>query len=195
MLDMSDAPAFLRRLQGFLARGPMEQLSALPAPGRAAAVAAAPVAADFWGFGVAQEASGAGPAQHEEFILEHQLPYLDRFGLVACGCCEPCTREFEMLKWRISRLRRVSVSPWCDISAAAEALGDRYVFSWKPNPAVLADRFDPDHVRMYLRDALDRTRGCRLEIVPKDTFTVQGDARRFVEWTCIAREEIDRAMG
>lgn len=223
MLDMSDAPAFLHRLLAFLARGPMEQLSALeaagaltlnnrnhytdsggigytgalPAPGRAAAIAAGapPVAADLWGFGVAQEASGVGPAQHEEFILEHQLPYLERFGLVAYGCCEPYTRKFDMLKRRVPRLRRVSVSPWCDIDAAAEALGDRYVFSWKPNPAMLADRFDPDHVRTYLRGALEQTRGCRLEIVLKDTFTVQGDARRFVEWTRIAREEIDRAVG
>ncbi len=223
MLDMSDAPAFLHRLLAFLARGPMEQLSALeaagaltlnnrnhytdsggigytgdlPSAGRTAAIAAgaAPVAADLWGFGVAQEASGVGPAQHEEFILEHQLPYLERFGLVAYGCCEPYTRKFDMLKRRIPRLRRVSVSPGCDVGAAAEALGDRYVFSWKPNPAMLADRFDPDHVRTYLRGALDRTRGCRLEIVLKDTFTVQGDARRFVEWTRIAREEIDRAAG
>jgi hypothetical protein len=223
MLDMSDAPAFLHRLLAFLARGPMEQLSALeaagaltlnnrnhytdsggigytralPAPGRAAALAAgaAPVAADLWGFGVAQEASVVGPAQHEEFILEHQLPYLERFGLVAYGCCEPYTRKFDMLKRRIPRLRRVSVSPWCDLGAAAEALGDRYLFSWKPNPAMLADRFDPDHVRAYLRGALEQTRGCRLEIVLKDTFTVQGDARRFVEWTRITREEIERAYG
>jgi hypothetical protein len=223
MLDMSDAPAFLHRLLAFIARAPMEQLDALEAEGsltlnnrgtytdsggigftdelptadRAAAIAggASVTAADLWGFGVAQEASGVGPAQHEEFILEHQLPYLARFGLVAYGCCEPYTRKFDLLKRRIPRLRRVSVSPWCDIGAAAEALGDRYLFSWKPNPAMLADRFDPDHVRAYLRDALGRTRGCRVEVILKDTFTVQGDARRFTEWTRIAREEIDRVAG
>lgn len=223
MLDMHDEPALLHRLMAFLARGAMEELDALesgghltlnnrnqytdsggigytrglPTAARASALAAgaAPVAADLWGFGVAQEASGVSPEHHEEFILEHQLPYLERFGLVAYGCCEPYTRKFDMLKRRIPRLRRVSVSPWCDVDAAVEALGDRYVFSWKPNPAMLADRFDPEHVRAYLRGALERTRGCRLEIVLKDTFTVQGDARRFVEWTRIAREEIDRASG
>jgi len=81
------------------------------------------------------------------------------------------------------------------VDAAVEALADRYVLSWKPNPAMLADRFDPDRVRAYVRDTLERTRGCRLEIVLKDTFTVQGDARRFVEWTRIAREEIERVSG
>ncbi len=223
MLDMNDAPALLHRLMRFLARGAMEELTALesgghftlnnrnhytdsggigythelPTADRAPALAAGAAAAcrDLWGFGVAQEASGISPEHHEEFILDHQLPFLERFGLVAYGCCEPYTRKFDMLKRRIPRLRRVSVSPWCDVAAAAEALGDRYVFSWKPNPAMLADLFDPEHVRAYLRSTLERTRGCRLEIVLKDTFTVQGDARRFVEWTRVAREEIDRHAG
>ena len=36
---------------------------------------------------------------------------------------------------KIGNLRRVSVSPWCDVTIAAEELEDNYVLSWKPNPA------------------------------------------------------------
>ncbi len=164
---------------------------------RAAAGAARPPAGgvrlcDLWGLGVAQELSGVSPAQHEEFLLEHQLPLLERFGLVAYGCCEPYTHKFDMLKRRVSRLRRVSVSPWCDTAVAAAALEDRYIYSWKPTPAMLADEFHPDEVRRYIRAALEVAKGCVVEVILKDTFTIQRDPRRLSQWARIAREEIER---
>jgi hypothetical protein len=220
LLDFHDEPAFVHRLMAFVAEGVLAELDSLEAGGHltlnnrghytdsggvgwtrelprapATEAAARVRCADLWGHGVAQELSGVSPLHHEEFVLEHQLPILQRFGLVAYGCCEPYDRKFGMLKRRIPRLRRVSVSPWCEVGIAAGELGDRYLLSWKPNPALIADGFDAQVIRTYLRSSLERTRGCRVEVILKDTFTVQGDARRFVEWTRIAREEIDRAAG
>lgn len=215
MEDMYDEPGFLHRLMDMIARGLSSDLDLLESGGYLTLnngchytdsggigytrdlpgpdFVSGPVRLrDLWGHGVAQELAGVSPAQHEEFVLEHQLPLLERFGLVAYGCCEPYTRKFDMLKRRVRNLRRVSVSPWCDVEAAAEALGDRYVFSWKPNPAMLADTFHPDQVRSYIRGTLERTRGCVVEIVLKDTFTLGGDPRRLEEWARIAREEIER---
>ena len=218
LLDMYDNPKLLHRLMAFLARGLAGDLdrlekggfltlnnenqytdsggigytSELPRP--SARGGTGPVRlSDLWGHGVAQELSGVSPSQHEEFLLEHQLPLLDRFGLVAYGCCEPYTQKFAMLKRRVRRLRRVSVSPWCDIAAAAEALGDQLLFSWKPTPAMIADVFHPEVVREYIRIALERARGCFVEIILKDTFTIRNDPARVHEWTRIAREEIERA--
>jgi hypothetical protein len=79
------------------------------------------------------------------------------------------------------------------MAAAATALEDRIIFSWKPTPAMLADAFHPDEVRAYIRGALQAARGCIVEVVLKDTFTLQRDPRRIEEWTRIARQEIDRA--
>ena len=215
LVDMYDNPEFLHRLMDFIGRGFHDDLSRLevgghltmnngnhytdsggigytddlPGPASGAEVRLA----DLWGHGVAQELSGVGPVQHEEFVLDHQMPLLDRFGLVAYGCCEPYTKKFDMLKRRIRALRRVSVSPWCDLDAAAEALENRFIFSWKPSPAMLADRFHPDQVRAYIRDMLTRTRGCIVEISLKDTFTIQREPWRVIEWSRIAREEIERA--
>jgi hypothetical protein len=215
LLDMYDNPGFLHALMGFLARGCAADLAMLedrgsltlnnanqytdsggigytedlPSAGRAPG----PVRlSDLWGHGVAQELSGVSPEQHAEFVLEHQLPLLARFGLVAYGCCEPYTNKFDMLKRRVPRLRRVSVSSWCDLGAAAEALEDRIIFSWKPSPAMLADGFHPEQVRAYIRNALQRSRGCVVEIILKDTFTIQRDPRRVEEWAHIARQEIER---
>jgi hypothetical protein len=100
-----------------------------------------------------------------------------------------------MLKRRVRNLRRVSVSPWCDVGSAVDALGERYLLSWKPTPAMLADVFHPDQVREYLRDSLEKTRGCVVEVILKDTFTIRRDPRRVEEWARIARSEIERIAG
>ncbi|MHB1356588.1 MAG: hypothetical protein ACYCZF_11500 [Anaerolineae bacterium] len=147
---------------------------------------------DLWGFGVAQELSLVGPAQHDEFVLQYQLRLLERCGLNAYGCCEPYTRKYDMLT-RIPRLRRVSVSPWSDLKVSADHLGDHCIFSWKPNPAMLANEFDPDYIRRYIRETLDIARDCRLEMILKDTITVCNQPERLDIWSRIAREEIERS--
>ena len=147
---------------------------------------------DLWGFGLAQEMSSVGSDQHEEFILDYQLPILKRCGLTAYGCCEPFTHKFDMVK-KIPNLRRVSVSPWCDIEVAAEALRDKYIYAWKPNPAMLVGRYDRDAIRSYIRRTLEVARDCVLEIILKDTITLEQEPERIETWARIAREEIDRA--
>ena len=97
------------------------------------------------------------------------LPLLDLFGLNCYGFCEPLHNKFDVVK-KVPRLRRISISPWCDRAIAAEALQDQYVYSWKPTPAdIAAVTFDPEHVRAYIRETLDIARGCIVEIVLKDT--------------------------
>jgi len=147
---------------------------------------------DLWCHAAAQAASEIGPEQHEEFILAHELPVLSLAGLNAYGCCEPYTNKFDMLKRRVPRLRRVSVSPWCDVRRAAAELQDKYVLSWKPNPALLLGRFDPEKLRPYVRAALEATRDCRVEIILKDTITLDNEPRRVEEFIRVVREEIGR---
>jgi len=89
----------------------------------------------------------------------------------------------------------VTVSPWADVAKSAESLGDRYVFSWKPNPAVMADpAWNPGGIRRDIRDFLERTRGCVTQIVMKDVHTCAHDPRRLGEWVRIAREEVAREV-
>ena len=147
---------------------------------------------DLWGFSPAQAASEVGPDQHEEFILRYDLRLLRECGLNAYGCCEPYTRKFEMLKRNVPRLRRVSVSPWCDIEKAAEALEDKYIYSWKPNPAIILSTFDTESIRSYVRRTLEVAKDCVLEIIHKDTPTVRNEPQRLITWGNIVREEIDR---
>ena len=125
------------------------------------------------------------------FRSPYQLPLLERFGLNCYGCCEPVNARWHLLK-TIPNLRRVSVSPWADIDVMAEALGDKYLFSCKPNPAYLAiPQMDEAFIRQELRSLIRRTRGCRLEIIMKDNNTLGGNPENAFNWVRIAREEAE----
>ena len=83
---------------------------------------------DIWGFAECQDLVGFSPDVLDEFFFPYMLPSLARFGLNHYGCCEPVHDRIHLLK-KIPRLRRVSISPWCDIKKAAEQLGGDFIFS------------------------------------------------------------------
>jgi hypothetical protein len=146
---------------------------------------------DRWGFAEAQETVGMSPAMFEEFILPYQVPLLELFGLNCYGCCEPVNERFDAIL-TIPRLRRVSISPWADQEASAERLGRSYVYSRKPNPAPVCVGFDEEAIRREFRDTLSVAGDLPLEIIMKDTHTVEGESWRLPRWVEIGREEIAR---
>lgn len=146
---------------------------------------------DMWGFTESQETVGISPEMFAEFIFPYQLPIQDRFGLNCYGCCEPLDKRWHIVK-EIPNLRRVSISPWADIGNMAEMLGDQYILSMKPSPTNLAMfTFDEERIRTELRDALKKTRDCRVEVIMKDNHTIGNDPQRVIRWVKIAREEAE----
>jgi hypothetical protein len=148
--------------------------------------------ADMWGHCESQESVGVSPAMFEEFIYRYQLPVMKRFGLNCYGCCEPVDARWHILK-NIPNLRRLSVSAWADRVKMAEYLEDKYVYSWKPNPALLAvPHLEEAEARKYVRETLEAARGCVLEIVMKDNHTIGKNPQNVVNWVKLVRREIDR---
>ncbi len=146
---------------------------------------------DMWGFAESQETSQISPEMFEEFVLPYQIPLLERFGLNCYGCCEPLDKRWDAVK-KIPRLRRVSVSPWSNLADMAEKLGDKYIFSMKPNPAYLAvPQIDEEFIRKSLREALRITKdkGCRVEVIMKDNHTIGKNPQNVIRWCKIAQEE------
>ena len=146
---------------------------------------------DLWGFAESQETVGVSPEMFGEFIFPYQVPLLARFGLTCYGCCEPVHERWNYIK-TLAGLRRVSVSPWCDQEKMAEYMGGDYVFSRKPNPAMICASFNADHIRADIRRTLEIAGQCPLEIIMKDTHTVQHEPDRITRWVRIALEEVDR---
>ena len=146
---------------------------------------------DLWAMATTQMFSEVSPAMHEEFALQYERKYLARFGLSCYGCCEPLHNKLDIVK-TIPNLRRISISPWADVRKSAEALGNRYIFSHKPNPAIVAgEGWDPEAVRQGLREFLRLTKGCVVEIIMKDTHTCRSQPQRMWEWTRIAKEMVE----
>lgn len=147
---------------------------------------------DLWGCATAQIFSEVSPAMHEEFALQYERRWLERWGLTYYGCCEPLHLKMGILR-TVPNLRKVSMSAWADTDRAVEELGDKYVYSHKPNPAILAEEvWSPELARKRFREVLEKTRGCRVEIILKDISTVRYEPQRLWEWTNIATEEAER---
>jgi len=147
---------------------------------------------DLWGNTESQETVGVSAEMFEEFIFKYQLEIQKRFGLNCYGCCEPLEKRWKIIK-NVPNLRRVSVSAWADRKKMADFLEDKYIYSWKPRPTDLAiSKMDRDRVRNYIRETLEVTKGCILEIVMKDNHTIGKNPKNVTDWVKIAREEVTR---
>ena len=141
-----------------------------------------------WCYMAAQEFTGVSPQQHNEFLLQYQLPIFKKFGLVAYGCCEDLTNKIDMLR-QIPNLRRIAVSPFADVRRCAEQIGKDYVLSYRPSPSdMLAYDFDPDRIKTILRRDFEYLRGTVFDITLKDVETVQCDGDRVVKWVKLVRQ-------
>ena len=148
---------------------------------------------NMWGFSNAQIFSDVSPEMHWEFAVKHDLRWLERWGMVYYGCCEPLDRKIDILR-RIPNLRKISASYWCDTDRLVENVGSDYIISHKPTPAIFArDEWDPAGARQELRNFLKKTEGqCHVEVIMKDISTVRRQPQKLWEWETIAMEEVTK---
>ncbi len=151
-------------------------------------------AKDLWGSGAAQIFSDVSPRMHWEFSLQYELRWMNRFALNYYGCCDVLHRKMEIME-RIPNLRKVSMSPFINPDEAVANVGNRYVFSYKPNPAVLAeDTWHLDKAQNELGSLLSKAQahGCVVEVIMKDISTVRYQPQRLWEWARMATEVTQR---
>ncbi len=212
MLAMYDNPAGLHRLMKFLhddhlafaqwaereglltlnnendyiGSGSMGYAHDLPREGLAPGASAR--MKDLWLLLESQETVGVGPELFEEFIFPYQQSLAQHFGKVYYGCCEPVHTRWHVLK-RLPNLARVSVSPWADEAFMARELGRDYVYSRKPNPALISTaRFDEEAILADLRRTLTTAHDCRVELIMKDVHTLNNEPERLPRWVELARQ-------
>ncbi len=147
---------------------------------------------DMWGFCDSQETVQVSPKLFAEFVYPYQLPIMERFGINCYGCCEPLDKRWHVVK-NYPNLRRVSASAWVNIESMADMLADKYIYSMKPSPTPVAmPVMDEEAVRTSLREALQATRNCRVEVIMKDNHTIGNNPNNVIRWCQIAREEIEK---
>jgi hypothetical protein len=210
MMDMMDNPEWLKRLVKFLSDGILQvhnraeeagdwglcnhQNQSMPYAEELedpAANITGMKRKQLWGYQAAQELTAVSPDMHEEFMLNYQIPILEKFGLVAYGCCEDLTRKIDILR-KIPNLRRIAVSPFANAPRCAEQIGTDYVISYRPSPAdMVSYGFDEDRIRRILSEDLTGCRNGHVDITLKDVETVQSDPNRVRSWVQLTRRIIE----
>ena len=148
---------------------------------------------DMWMFGLAQMFSTVSPRMFQEFEVDYASRICARFGLVYYGCCDPLDKKMAQVRL-IPNVRKISMSPWVEEERGAAEIGEDFVYSRKPSPALLAfDTFDPEVVRQDLlatRKVCEK-HNCPLEIILKDISTVRYEPERLFQWARIAMQVVD----
>ena len=127
-------------------------------------------------------------AAFDEFVPPYYARWYARFGLGYFGCCDPLHNRIDSVR-RIPNVRKISMSPWAKLQKGAEAIGPDFVFSRKPNPAMVAmDQWVPEIAEKDFSDVLEATRanGCPVEFTLKDISTCRRDPKRLWAWAEIA---------
>lgn len=219
MLDMYDHPQFLHRMMAFMRDEKMREWELyeregvlslnngpeyMVGPGGIGHTTELP-AADYAGhvrmkdmrcWAESQETVCVAPDQFLEFVLQYQLPLIERFPMVDYGCCEPLDYKLDVLIEHIPRLRAVAVSHWCNREVVADKLGNRYVYVYKPDPTTLAlPSADLQAAEQELRETMELARGCCLSIVMKNTSTFCNEPERLTRWTEMASRLCQEAAG
>ncbi len=167
------------------------QTTELPKPGFDPAT---PRPMDLWTVGRSQLFVSVSDAMFAEFVPPYYARWYERFGLGYFGCCDPLHSRIDSVR-KIPNVRKISMSPWAKTVKGAEAIGSEFVFSRKPNPAMVAmDTWVPAMAEKDFTDVLDATRanGCPVEFTLKDISTCRSDPKRLWEWASIA-ERMTRA--
>lgn len=147
-----------------------------------------PRAIDNWVAGRAQIFSSTSDVMFEEFVLPYQSRYYERWGLALFGCCDALHGRVRYIR-RMPNVRKISMSPWVDVWKGAEEIGPDYVFSRKPNPAMVAkDAWSREAATEDIAETIDATKAndCPVEITLKDITTCRFDPKRLWEWSDIA---------
>jgi len=145
---------------------------------------------DRYGYLESQESAGISPGMFDEFLMPHFTRLADKFKLLKFGCCEAVHGFMSPLS-RLHGLRKVSVTPWCDLKVLAENCPEDVIWCRKPVPLKLcADQFDLDDLRAHLQETLDIGRDYFLEFVFRDTDRLTGDMVGRVAQTCAMIREL-----
>lgn len=138
--------------------------------GDAAPPAGTPMTAAMrFGYLESQESAGISPAMFDEFLMPHLTRLAAQFKWLMFGCCEP-VHAFMPLLQRLPGLRKVSVTPWCNLRVLADVCRPDVIWCRKPAPLTLCGTsFAEEAVRTHLQETLDIGHAFFIEFVYRDT--------------------------
>jgi hypothetical protein len=139
---------------------------------------------DRYGYLESQESAGISPAMFDEFVMPYLTPLAAKFKFLMFGCCEAVHHLMPSLV-RLHGLRKVSVTPWCDLRVLTDTCPMDIIWCRKPVPLLLCDNtFSEAALRSHLQETLDVGRDYFIEFVYRDTDRLTGAMTDRVARTC-----------
>jgi len=145
---------------------------------------------DVWGHLNSQESIGISPAMYEEFIFPYYRGIAEQFGLLYYGCCEPVNRFWDSI-CKYPKLRKLSISPWCDEALAGELLAKSgIIYSRKPLPDFITGQkeFLSDAYRDYIKKTARLAKNCKVEYILLDTYIMNSNPHKIKQAVDIIRQ-------
>lgn len=145
---------------------------------------------DVWGFMDSQETTGISPDMFAEFIFPYYREISSQYGLLSYGCCEAVHPVWDNCLSKLSNLRKLSISPWCDEAYMGEQLrGKKIVYHRKPSPNYLGVdvNLDAPALSKHIKNTLMAAKGCVIEFTQRDVYTVHNNMEKVREYVRIIR--------
>ena len=145
---------------------------------------------DRYGYLESQESAGISAEMFDEFLMPHFTKLANKFKFLMFGCCEPVHHLMPVLQ-RLHGLRKVSVTPWCDLHKLAETCRQDVIWCRKPIPLKLCGKtFSPSDLRAHLQETLDIGKDYFVEFVYRDTNLLTGAMTDRVAQACALMRDI-----
>ncbi len=143
--------------------------------------------ANCWCMANSQEFDQVSPAMWEEFCLAYQQPILERYGLVAYGCCEDLTRKIDGVL-SIPNLRIFVCSAWTDLDVVLEKVSADYCIMWRQKASDVVFPDDLAVIKQDLDEGARRLKGRSYQVVLRELETLSGHPDRLHVWTELAKD-------
>ena len=145
-----------------------------------------------WGFTCAEAFTTISPRMHNRFAFAYDRQLMPLFKYANIGCCEVLSDRIDYI-YSIPNTRRITVSEWANLEKAAAAMGVDFVYGYKPSGVpFISEPWNPAMIRKEIRNVLEASRGCPVEIILNIGGTLGKNAsRKLTEWNQIAMTEIE----
>jgi len=147
---------------------------------------------DCWGYGNFQETVRTNPEMFDEFFFSYMEKITERFGLYSYGCCEPVHELWDLCLSRLTNLRKLSISAWCDEESIADNIrGRKIVYHRKPSANFISSDviFNEEAFSAHIAKSVKTAKGCPLEVTFREELTLMNEPWRLKRAVELTREQ------
>ena len=128
-----------------------------------------------------QETLSISPSMFGDFFLPYYKRLCQKAGLWYYGCCEPVHNIWENHISKITNIKKVSISKWCDEEIMGSHLKNKPVVYSRKFDALFLGKdsgFDADGFTEYIKNTMRFAEGCQIEFLSREVPSFYGNIKK-----------------